>query len=474
MANVFTASWFYWAIGIALGLPVGLVLLTEWERALRRRGSTLLRPVTLLKSYLLPLGALLLLMIGAAQIPATSTPVRIVGTAVAVVVLVLVLAGIKALLFQSAPDGTWRQRIPAIFVDVVRFGLIAIGIGLIFAYIWGAHVGKLFTAFGVTSVVIGLMLQNSVGQIISGLMMLFEQPFRLGDWLETPAAKGRVVEVNWRAVHLDTSTGMQITPNSVLAGASFKNLSRPVGRHDVEMISVFAVDDRPDQVCAMLERIASQLPQLRSGADPKAVPVAPMTYRTTIPLRSPGDGSSAKATFLRWIWYAARREGLHLDESEDVFSEPDLVADAIHRVVAPTLRLTVEQQQDMAASASIECYGSGELIQPAGTVPEAVSFILAGTVLLTVEDDSGVRTEINSLKEGSFFGQGTLVRNSVPGSAYALDEVTVIRVAREAIEEVVQQNPLLLEKFGRVIAERRAAVVRALEDSPPAGNDAVD
>ena len=58
MTNVLTASWFYWAIGIAIGLPLGLVLLTEWQRALRRRGSALLRPVTLLKAYLLPLGAL--------------------------------------------------------------------------------------------------------------------------------------------------------------------------------------------------------------------------------------------------------------------------------------------------------------------------------------------------------------------------------------------------------------------------------
>jgi small-conductance mechanosensitive channel len=39
----------------------------------------------------------------------------------------------------------------------------------------------LFTALGVTSVVIGLMLQNSVGQIVSGLFMLFEQPFRIDD-----------------------------------------------------------------------------------------------------------------------------------------------------------------------------------------------------------------------------------------------------------------------------------------------------
>ena len=468
MEDVFSSSWFHWAIGVAVGLPLGMILLTEWQRALRRRGSALVRPVAILKDLVLPLAALLVLLRGASQLPAASTPVRVVATAVAAVVLLLLLAGIKASLFQSAPDGTWRQRIPAIFVDVARFALIALGLGLIFAYIWGAHVGKLFTAFGVTSVVIGLMLQNSVGQIISGLMMLFEQPFRLGDWLETAAAKGRVVEVNWRAVHLETESGLQITPNSILAGASFNNLSRPVGQHNLTVTSVFATKDRPDQVCAMLTRIAGEIPELRLGSEPTAIPVGPMEYLTTIPLRSPSDDIAAKATFLRWIWYAARRAGLHLDESEDGFSEPELVADAIRRVVAPTLRLNSEQQQAMVGSAVIARFGADELMQRSGTVPDAVSFILSGTVVLIAESADGARTEVNRLEEGSFFGQSTLVRNTVLDSAYAIDEVTVVRIKRESIEEVVQQNPELLEKFGRAIVERRAAVVQALEEGSTA------
>ena len=233
MTDIFRSTWFYWAVGIAFGLPLGLVLLTEWQHALQRKQSFLVRPVTILRNYLLPLAALLLLMLEANQIPPHETSVRVVGTLVAFVVLVLMLSGIKAALFQSAPDGSWRKRIPSIFLDVLRFVLIAVGLAMIFAYIWGANVKGLFTALGVTSIVVGLTLQNSVGQIISGLLMLFEQPFRLGDWIETAQAKGKVIEVNWRAIHLETGTGLQITPNSMLAAASFTNLSRPAGKHSV-------------------------------------------------------------------------------------------------------------------------------------------------------------------------------------------------------------------------------------------------
>ena len=248
MSNVLTSSWFYWAVGVAVGLPVGLILLTEWQRALVRRKSFLAKPVGLLRNYLLPLGALLLLLIKATEIPTQETPVKVVATLFGFVVIVLLLSGVNATLFQAAPEGTWRKRIPAIFVDVARFLLISVGLAIIFSYIWGAHVRGLFTALGITSIVIGLTLQNSVGQVISGLLMLFEQPFRLGDWIETTKSKGRVIEVNWRAVHLETADGLQITPNSVLAGQSITNLSRPADQHAIRITTVFAIEDRPDPV----------------------------------------------------------------------------------------------------------------------------------------------------------------------------------------------------------------------------------
>lgn len=460
MMTVLGAPWFYWAVGIAVGLPLSLIVLTEWHHSLRRRGSNLVGPVGLLRNLLVPLGALLMAMVGATGMPAQSVPVRIVGTMVAIVVLILLMSGIRNSLFASAPDNSWRRRVPAIFLDVIRFGLIAVGAGLIFSYIWGANIGGLFTALGIGSIVIGLTLQNSVGQIISGLLMLFEQPFRLGDWIETAKATGRVVEVNWRAVHLETSKGIQITPNSVLAGESFTNLSRPADEHAIRVVSVFSVEDRPDQVCAMLSGTAARLPQCHPDITPIAVPIGDLKYRTKIPLRTPADDGDAEATFLRWIWYASRRHGLHLDEAVDVFTDPDLVAEAVRSVVAPTLRLSAEQQRAMLPHAFIERYGSGELVQADGIVPDAMSFIFSGTVQLTAESADGSRAEVAILENGSYLGHSTLIRHPAIGSAFALDEVTLVKIGRDAIEIVVQKNPLLLQEFGRSMDERRAKVLR--------------
>ena len=260
MTSVFDQPWFGWALAVVIGFPVLLVILTEWHTALVRRGSALAKPISLLRNYVLPAGALLILLTQAGDVSAQATPVRIIATVFGFVVLLMLLAAINAALFTNAERGTWQQRIPSIFVDIVRLVLIIAGLAVLFSFVWDADVAGLFTALGVTSIVLGLALQNAVGSVISGLLLLFEQPFQLGDWLQTPTARGRVVEVNWRAVHIDTGNGIQIMPNAALASASFTNLSRPSGAHAVTIASTFALQDRPDEVLALLARVAGDLP----------------------------------------------------------------------------------------------------------------------------------------------------------------------------------------------------------------------
>lgn len=461
MTSLFGTSWFLWAVGVAIGLPVLLVLLTEVQNSLARRGSALVRPLAITRIYILPLAALLILLVQASQVSADATPVRIVATVLSFVVLILLLSGLNATLFHGAPDGSWRKRIPSIFLDVARFALIAVGLALILSYIWGANVGGLFTALGVTSIVLGLALQNSVGQVISGLLLLFEQPFQLGDWLSTPSARGRVVEVNWRATHIETDGGLLITPNSVLAGASFTNLSRPPGAHTIEVTTVFGLNDPPDDVCGMLTRIASTLPHLRANGHPTSVPLGGNEFRTSIPLRSPADDAATRAMFLRWIWYASRRAGLHLDEADDDFATDERIATAL-RIVAPTLRLNQSDQEQLVPDVRVVRYGTDETIQHPGEIPKRMTFVVNGRVRLTATTEDGQILPVRTLDEGDFLGQTALTREPVFAGAYAMEEVTVLQINRVHLETLVENKPVLLHDIGRAIEERRMWVRRAL------------
>ena len=472
--NLFQSSWFYWAIGVAAGFPVCLILLTELHRTLVRRNSHLARQVSLLRNYLLPLGALLLLLVKASQVPAGEGSVRILTTVFGLLVLVLVLSALNATVFEGAPEESWRKRLPAIFVDVARFGVIGVGLAVMLSFIWGVRVGGLFTALGITSVVIGLMLQNSVGQIVSGLFMLFEQPFRINDWLDTGTARGRVVEVNWRSVHIDTGSGIRIMPNSMLAGTSFTNLSRPSRAYDCAITTKFAAGDPPDKVCAMLTRVAAALPTRKAESSPTTVALGAAQYCTTIRLISPADAEATEATFLRWVWYAARRARLRLDGADDNYSTKQRVEKALRTVVAPALRLSHTDQQSLVPYAKIVRYGADEIVESAGQVSPGMTFLIAGRVRLTATTEDGSVVPVSTLDEGSFLGLTALTRQPNLAGAYALEEVTALQIDREHLEHLVMRKPLLLQDLGRLIDERQTKVrqVTRRERVGPAGVEA--
>lgn len=473
--NVLTAPWFYWSIIIAVGLPTVLVLLTELQHGLSRRGSFLARPVGLLRTFIVPLGALLLLLTQTTNVSVDATPIRILSTVLGVLVLIMVLSGVSGTVFNSAPTGSWRRRMPAIFIDVARFAIIAAGVGVIFAYVWGANVGGLFTALGISSIVLGLTLQNSVGQIISGLLLLFEQPFQIGDWVQTSSASGRVVEVNWRATHINTGSGLEIIPNSVLAGQAFVNLSRPAGGHTITVPTKFSGTDAPDEVCALLADVAGHLPHLHPDGQPTVNANSSTDYTVTIPVRSPADDLAARSTFQRWLWYAARRAGLRLDGLEDDFANPKRRADAL-RKIAPTLRASSSELETLLPHVVIARYGADEVMQRSGDVPAGMSFVVKGRVRLVVTGKDGALIPLTTLHEGDFIGQTALTREPVAGNAYAVGEVTILQLDRKTLEQLVFRKPELLQDLSQAIDERRerarTAATEVVDATDAADSDA--
>ena len=72
------------------------------------------------------------------------------------------------------------------------------------------------TAVG--AVIIGLALQDTLGNLFAGLAIQIEKPFRVGHWVHDWRPDGLVSEITWRATKIRTKAGnFVIVPNSVLA-----------------------------------------------------------------------------------------------------------------------------------------------------------------------------------------------------------------------------------------------------------------
>ncbi|MFD6446393.1 mechanosensitive ion channel domain-containing protein [Promicromonospora sp. NPDC060204] len=465
MADLTAQPWFWWALGVTVGLPVVLLALTELHAALVRRGSAAARPVAFLRTFVVPAVALLLLVTQASQISAEVTWVRVIATVAGLLVLLVVLSGFNVALFSNAREGSWRARIPSIFVDIVRVGVVVVGLAVLFSWVWGADVGGLFTALGVTSIVLGLALQNAAGSIISGLLLLFEQPFRIGDWLDTGSTRGRVVEVNWRAVHIETGDGIRVVPNASLAGAEFTNLSVPSTEHTDSLTVTFATADPPDRVRTVLLRTADRLPALASGARPAVAVLGAGSYEVALPLPTVTAVGATRSLFLGSLWYAARREGLHLDGDDGWGTPLPTGADALGRL-APVLRLDDEQVAAFADAVSVERFGDGEVTQPSGAVPDAMGVLLDGAGYLALPAPAGETRSVLELGTGDLLSPTALTREPAALVAVSVGESTVVRIPVDTVREMVRQRPDLARDVGAEIDRRREAAGLGGEAGP--------
>jgi small-conductance mechanosensitive channel len=463
MSDLTNQDWFWPALIIVVGLPILLLVLTETYNFLARRRSSYARPVQLLRNYVLPACALFLLIDQVEHTNMHATWSRIAATVFGFLVMLFLLSGANAVLFGEARTDSWRKRLPTIFIDLGRLVLIVVGIGILLSWVWGTDIGGLITAVGVTSIVIGLAVQSAVGPVIAGLLMLFEQPFRIGDWLDAPDAKGRVVEVNWRSVHIDTGNGIKIIPNAELATGSFTNLSRVEGAaYRATATLCFSATDRPGTVKATLLAVAEELPAKLRHLPASVSALGEADYRVSVPIASPADEGATKNQLLHRAWYAAQRAGLHLDNADN---SPERYAQYIGtqlRIVADSLGLSDEAIDTMTAHSRCLLYAEGEMIQRIDTVPDAIGFVTEGSVALVVYTEDGVEVTVGHLGVGDYIGTTTLTRQRVVSGVVATADTTIVSVPRDAISTVVRANPRLARSIGEAIEMRRTAAAAAL------------
>jgi small-conductance mechanosensitive channel len=125
---------------------------------------------------------------------------------------------------------------------------------------------------GVLAVVLALALQNTLGDVFSGLAINIERPFGAGDWITmNDTVEGQIIEIDWRATRIRAwSNDMIVIPNSVVAKAIVTNHR---GRHDPHICTLrVAVDSSvpPARVIAALLAAADSLTGRPAAPAPQA------------------------------------------------------------------------------------------------------------------------------------------------------------------------------------------------------------
>src|SRR6266481_5465565 len=97
-----------------------------------------------------------------------------------------------------------------LFVRVIRI-LIVIMAGVVALDKFGFSIAPLVAGIGVAGVGVGFAMQGVLGNLMSGLTIIFTKPFRVGEYIEINQEKGEVTKIE-----LSTTTLVQIDHSHVI------------------------------------------------------------------------------------------------------------------------------------------------------------------------------------------------------------------------------------------------------------------
>jgi small-conductance mechanosensitive channel len=461
-----------WAAAIAVGFPLALVLTTELAFELERRANPLERSVRWIRNYLLPLLALVLFLRRVLELPADTFSVRMTETACWVAAAIASLGIVNRQVFDAARPGSWQAKVPRLLRDFVGLLLAAVAVALVYQFIWGQQIQGALAALGVTSIVVGLALQEPLGNLFSGLMLLMERPFEVGDTIEVGGVSGVVKEVNWRSAHIESGAGLaQVVPNSTLNKETINNYSRPTPIR-MQMIDVgFSYDDPPNKVRAALLELATSTRGVLEKPKPIAATVGygdfAVNYRLIFRTTEENRWSVRNDVMTR-LWYVARRYGLTMPYPVSVnleyrqgtpFEKPRPSA---RDGIAQFPRIPVLPDVMMEPSAERLAFGRNETIFAEGDPIEGVYLVVNGAVSLQLARDgepAEPETEIAVVRPGEFFGlAGIYGRHPAESRAVALEDTDVVKLGPETVRMLFEASPHLARETGHALDVRRKAV----------------
>lgn len=136
--------------------------------------------------------------------------------------LVIVSRSIKILLDKSKRTSELMSSYILKIVSVLGWIIII----LTFLQHIGINMGPLIAGLGITGIVLGLAFQDSLSNFFAGAMLVINEPFRKGDYIEVGSLAGSVVSMDLMCIILNTFDGKRITmSNKLVWGAPITNFS---------------------------------------------------------------------------------------------------------------------------------------------------------------------------------------------------------------------------------------------------------
>lgn len=377
----------------------------------------------------------------------------------------------------------WRvDRIPEKFPNIVQDALI-IALFAVTATLFLQE--KVLATTAVGAVILGLALQDTLGNLFAGLAIQIEKPFRVGHWVTIGGKDGLVSEITWRATKIRTKAGnFVIVPNSALARDTITNYSEPTleTRIDVEVGASY--DTPPNEVKTAIHDALRDEPIILRERTPEVLLMdfgaSAIVYRVRVWTNDFSADERVADRVRTHIYYAFRRLGIVIPYPIQVHIDQAAVpAQAENRsALAEALAgveifasLSDQQRRELAEASRPSLYAAGEAIVHEGDEGSSMFVMSRGEASVTLVGAG----EVARLHKGGFIGEMSLLTGE-PRSAtvIAATDCELLEIGADAFRRVVMPDPALVERITSAVAARRSdlEIHRATKAAQPAAVEA--
>jgi small-conductance mechanosensitive channel len=331
-----------------------------------------------------------------------------------------VINAAAALIFNPFREERISDRYPRIVQDAVVVGSFV----LIATYI---APDRLFATSAIGGLVLGLALQDTLGNLFAGLAIQVEKPFRVGDWVTAAKYEGRVIEVTWRATKIRNNAGNYvIIPNSLLSKETLVNFSQPSPIQRVDHTIGLSYGAAPNLVKSVIGATYSAIPEILQEPRPDVLLKQYADFSINYWCRFWIADFSRKEVildkFTTLLYYRLKRAGLEVpfpirdirvaEKGSSPDGQPVDTSLAFLEKVELFRNLSEEHRRAIAGATEPVTFAAGERIIRQAEPGDSMFVIRKGCVKILFED-SGQSTELASLGEGDYlWGDGLADRGT--------------------------------------------------------------
>jgi small-conductance mechanosensitive channel/CRP-like cAMP-binding protein len=379
-----------------------------------------------------------------------------------------------------------RRPVPRILRDLIQ-GIAYLVTTLVVLTRSAIDVTQLFTASVLTTAVIGLALQETLGNLMAGLTLQIERDLEIGDWISLDdKIVGQIREIHWRATTIVTKNGdLTLIPNTAITRGMIVNYSRPTTAHRQWIHLRVHFRHPPGRVRDVVLEAIRALPFVRVDPAPDCIlhdfKSDASEYSVRYWMDDVRRDDTMDSAVRSAVWYALHRAGMeipfpsrnvHLTEMNEERTrrkddeEYARRIDALSRVDV-FRALDAERMDRLSRRLKLLIFGPDETILRQGDPGDSLYVLRSGSVVVRAGAGGSMRN-IRTMAAGQFFGEMSLMTGA-PRSAtvVAASDVECYVVDKEAFQSILEETPELAGTISDVLARHQMADAERAAHSPP-------